>query len=177
MLFGADFGNSEIRGKNCLVQQPGYTKAVDMWSIGCVTAAMLIGRSAFVMSQASTGRQPSAATVINAAAKCDLSVLDDVGVWGEIDGAAKDFIKRLLVLDEGSRLTADAAIIHSWFTQERHGHRMAKRYDEAIASWKPCGTSWDFKENLDRFINGRLGEKDVRPKRAKICVFLTDAFH
>ncbi|KAL8638410.1 MAG: hypothetical protein Q9228_004432 [Teloschistes exilis] len=158
----ANYLAPEIRGRNRLVQQPGYTKAVDMWSIGCVTAAMLIGRSAFVMSQASTGRQPSAATVINAAAKCDLGVLDDVDVWGEIDSAAKDFIKRLLVLDERSRLTADEAISHTWFTQERHGHRMAKRYDEAIASWKPCGTSWDFQENLDRFINGRLGEKDAR---------------
>ncbi|KAL9583114.1 MAG: hypothetical protein Q9203_005217 [Teloschistes exilis] len=173
----ANYLAPEIRGRNRLVQQPGYTKAVDMWSIGCVTAAMLIGRSAFVMSQASTGRQPSAATVINAAAKCDLGVLDDVDVWGEIDSAAKDFIKRLLVLDERSRLTADEAISHTWFTQERHGHRMAKRYDEAIASWKPCGTSWDFQENLDRFINGRLGEKDVRPKRGQDLCLLTDDFH
>lgn len=167
---------SEIRGKNCLVQQPGYTKAVDMWSIGCVTAAMLIGRSAFAMSQASASRQLSAATVINAAAKCDLGVLDDVEVWGEIDRAAKDFIKRLLVLDERKRLTADESMAHTWFTQARHGHTIAERYDEAIASWKPCGPSWDFKENLDRFINGRLGEKDVRPKRAKGFSLFTDAF-
>ncbi|KAL8667680.1 MAG: hypothetical protein Q9202_000535 [Teloschistes flavicans] len=172
----ANYLAPEIRGKNCLVQQPGYTKAVDMWSIGCVTAAMLIGRSAFVMSQASASRQPSAATVINAAAKCDLGVLDDVEVWGEIDRAAKGFIKRLLVLDERKRLTADESMAHTWFTQARHGHTIAERYDEAIASWKACGPSWDFKENLDRFINGRLGEKDVRPKGAKGFSLFTDAF-
>ncbi|KAL8689292.1 MAG: hypothetical protein Q9218_005004 [Villophora microphyllina] len=157
----ANYLAPEIRGKNRLVQQPGYTNAVDMWSIGCVTAAMLFGRSAFAMSQVSTGRQPSAATVINAAAKCDLRVLDDADVWGEIDTAAKDFIKRLLVLDEKGRLTAEESMAHRWFTQERRGHSTAERYDQAIVSWKPCGASWDFKENLDRFIEGRVAEKDI----------------
>lgn len=133
-----------------------------MWSIGCVTAAMLIGRSAFAMSQASTGRQNTAAAVINAAAKCDLRVLDDPEVWGDIDVRAKDFIKQLLVLDEKKRLTAVRALTHDWFMHGRSGYPMATRYNQAIAEWMPRYISWDFKEHLNRFINGRIAEHDVR---------------
>ncbi|KAL8933663.1 MAG: hypothetical protein Q9211_005652, partial [Gyalolechia sp. 1 TL-2023] len=99
-MLGAERYDSEIRGKNSMVEQPGYTSAVDMWSIGCVAAAMLIGRPAFTVNETSTGRHDSAAAVIAAAAKCDLRVLDDPDIWGDIGIPAKDFIKRLLVLDE-----------------------------------------------------------------------------
>lgn len=154
----------EIRGKNSLVQQPGYTSAVDMWSVGCVTAAMLIGRPAFAMSQPSIGRQDSTAVVIAAAARCDLRVLDDPDVWGDIDEQAKDFIRRLLVLDERTRFSAQQALLHGWFTQRRD-RAMTDRYDGAIAGWKPHVTGWDFKEHLDCFIESRISESDVSSAR------------
>ncbi|KAL8833957.1 MAG: hypothetical protein Q9170_004003 [Blastenia crenularia] len=151
----------EIRGKNSLVSKPGYTSAVDVWSIGCVTAAMLIGRPPFMMSQASAGRQDSAAAVIEAAASCDLRALDDPEIWGDIDMQAKDFIKRLVVLDERTRWTADQALSHEWFTTGRERESVLDRYDEAIASWEPNYPGWDFKEHLDRFIDARISESDV----------------
>lgn len=157
----AHYEAPEIRGKNSLVQEPGYTNAVDMWSIGCVTAAMLIGRPAFALSQASTSRQDSAARVIAAAAECDLRVLDRPEVWGDIDVQAKEFIRRLLVLDERARLTARQALEHNWFTQERHKQSIAIRYDQAIAGWTPGYLGWDFKEHLDRFIEARIPKSDV----------------
>ncbi|KAL9028287.1 MAG: hypothetical protein Q9196_003324 [Gyalolechia fulgens] len=151
----------EIRGKNSMVEQPGYTSAVDMWSIGCVAAAMLIGRPAFTVNETSTGRHDSAAAVIAAAAKCDLRVLDDPDIWGDIGIQAKDFIKRLLVLDERDRLTADQALSHVWFTEERYRQPVMARYDHAVAGWKPNYPGWDFKEHLDRFINARITASDV----------------
>ncbi|KAL8926746.1 MAG: hypothetical protein Q9208_002820 [Pyrenodesmia sp. 3 TL-2023] len=157
----AHYEAPEIRGKNSLVQEPGYTNAVDMWSIGCVTAAMLIGRPPFALSQASTSRQDSAARVIAAAAKCDLRVLDRPEVWGDIDVQAKTFIKRLLVLDERARLSARQALEHDWFTQERHKNSIATRYNQAIAGWTPSYLGWDFKEHLDRFIEARIPESDM----------------
>lgn len=157
----AQICDSEIRGKNSLVRKPGYTNAVDMWSIGCVTAALLIGGPAFAMSQASTSRQDSAAVVIAAAAKCDLSVLDDPEVWGDIDVRAKDLIRRLLVLDDRARLTADQALRHDWFTYERNGDSIATRYDQGIAGWKPSCPGWDLKEHLDCFIEGRIPKSDA----------------
>ncbi|KAL8734831.1 MAG: hypothetical protein Q9166_001183 [cf. Caloplaca sp. 2 TL-2023] len=151
----------EVRGANSLVKLSGYTNAVDLWSIGCMTAAMLIGRPAFAVSQDSENRQDSAAAVIAAAAKCDLRALDDSEVWGDIDPQAKDFIKRLLVLNERTRLTAGEALKHTWFTQESDGQPIMSRYEQTVAGWKPSYPGWDFKEHLDVFIDARIPETDV----------------
>lgn len=161
MILEAEWHDSEIRGKNSLVQQPGYTSAVDLWSIGCIAAAMLIGRPAFTINETSTSRHDSAAAIIAAAAECDLRVLDDPDIWGDIGMEAKDFIKRLLVLDERARLTADQALSHAWFTEERYPEPIVARYDHAVAGWKPDYPGWDFKEHLDRFIDSRIAESDV----------------
>ncbi|KAL8648199.1 MAG: hypothetical protein Q9226_006094 [Calogaya cf. arnoldii] len=156
-----DYVAPEVRGNNRLVEQSGYTRAVDMWSVGCVTAAILIGRPAFATSQMSAGRQDSAAAVIAAATKYDLHVLDDSDVWGDIGIQPKDFIRRLLVLDEQGRLTADQALLHDWFQQEGDGHAVLTRYEKAIAGWKPTWPGWDFKEDLNAFIDRRIPSYDV----------------
>lgn len=161
----------EIRGKNSRVQQPGYTSAVDMWSIGCVAAAMLIGRPAFTINETTTSRHDSAAAIIAAAAECDLRVLDDPRIWGDIGMQAKDFIQRLLVLDECTRLTADQALSHVWFTDERYQEPIMARYDQTVTGWKPNYPGWDFKEHLDRFINARIAESDPR----RNCKYLSDS--
>ncbi|KAI4236776.1 MAG: hypothetical protein LQ349_002330 [Xanthoria aureola] len=153
----------EVRGTNSLVEQSGYTSAVDMWSVGCVTAAILIGRSAFATSQTSEGRQDSAAAaVIAAAAKHDLHVLDDIEIWGDIGIRPKDFILRLLVLDEQARLTADQALMHDWFRQQGDGQAMLTRYNQAVDGWRPSWPGWDFKEELDAFIDRRIPSYDPR---------------
>ncbi|KAL8771574.1 MAG: hypothetical protein Q9209_003017 [Squamulea sp. 1 TL-2023] len=151
----------EVRGKNSLIKESGYTTAVDMWSVECVTAAILIGRPVFATSQFPEDRQNSAAAVIDAGAQCDLRALDDPEVWGDIDPGSKDFIRRLLVLDEQFRLTADQAILHGWFTQERNGQPILARYEQAVAGWKPSWPGWDFKDHLDRFIDTRISNKEV----------------
>lgn len=150
----------EVRGKNSLVHQRGYTNAVDMWSVGCVTARLLTGQSAFAISQGSTDGLSSEAIVLAAAAKCDLSVLDDPLVWGDIDEQAKDFIRGLVFLNDRARFTAQQALAHEWFTQ-RQGSPITDSYDQAIAQWKPSFPGWDFKEHLDCFIDGRISESDV----------------
>lgn len=133
-----------------------------MWSVGCVTAAILIGRSAFATSQTSEGRQDSAAAaVIAAAAKHDLHVLDDIEIWGDIGIRPKDFILRLLVLDEQARLTADQALMHDWFRQQGDGQAMLTRYNQAVDGWRPSWPGWDFKEELDAFIDRRIPSYDV----------------
>ncbi|KAL8848693.1 MAG: hypothetical protein Q9221_006303 [Calogaya cf. arnoldii] len=156
-----DYVAPEVRGNNRLVEQSGYTRAVDMWSVGCVTAATLVGRPAFATSQMSGARQDSAAAVIAAATKYDLHVLDDSDVWGDIDIQPKDFIRRLLVLDEQARLTADQALLHDWFKQGGDRHDVLTRYKKAIAGWKPTWPGWDFKEDLNAFIDRRIPSYDV----------------
>ncbi|KAL8683706.1 MAG: hypothetical protein Q9186_000340 [Xanthomendoza sp. 1 TL-2023] len=162
-----DFGGAikistnQIHGANGLVKESGYTKAVDMWSVGCVTAALLNGRPAFATSQVSGGEEESAAAVIAAAGKCNLGGLDDAKVWGDIDPQGKEFIRRVLVRDEKARLTANQGLMHEWFTQQSDGQLMVTRYERAIADWKATYPGWDFKEDLDRCIKFRTPESDV----------------
>ena len=161
-----DLYASEVRGTNRHSKQPGYTSAVDMWSIGCVTSVLFTGSSAFVVSQVSADRQASAAAMIEAAAKCDLRRLDDSKIWDGIDTRAKDFIKHLLVLDEGQRLTANQALTHRWFTQKRSRQSIEDRYNQAISDWTIRSTARDFKKDIAHFIDRRIPKDDVSSARA-----------
>ncbi|KAL9036556.1 MAG: hypothetical protein Q9180_004232 [Flavoplaca navasiana] len=151
----------EVRGNNSLVKQSGYTRAVDMWSIGCVTVAILVGRSACAISPSFEGRRDSAGAIIAAAAEHDLGVLEDPEVWGDTDPQPKDFIRRLLVLDEKERFTADQALMHEWFTQEGDRQPLLRRYEKAVAGWKPMWPGWDFKQDLEAFVDRRIPSYDV----------------
>ncbi|KAL8880653.1 MAG: hypothetical protein Q9198_001979 [Flavoplaca austrocitrina] len=151
----------EVRGNNSLVKQSGYTCAVDMWSIGCVTVAILVRRSAFATSPSFEGRRDSAGAIIAAAAEYDLGVLENPEVWGDIDPQPKDFIRRLLILDEKERFTAHQALKHEWFTQEGDQQPLLRRYEKAVAGWKPMWPGWDFKQDVEAFIDRRIPSYDV----------------
>ncbi|KAL8867459.1 MAG: hypothetical protein Q9174_005652 [Haloplaca sp. 1 TL-2023] len=166
MIGTVNYVAPEVRGANRHSKQPGYTSAVDMWSIGCVTSVLLTGSSAFVVSQVSADRQASAATIIEAAAKCDLRRLDNSQVWDGIDTRAKDFIKHLLILHEGQRLTAYQASTHDWFMQKRPRVSIERRYNQAIADWTIHFTARDFKKDIAHFIDRRIPKDDPR-KRCK----------
>ncbi|KAL8805485.1 MAG: hypothetical protein Q9182_001940 [Xanthomendoza sp. 2 TL-2023] len=146
---------------NHLVKHSGYTKAVDMWSIGCVTAALLNGRPVFATSQNTEGQEESAAAVIAAAGKRNLGELDDAKIWADIDPLGKDFIRQVLVRDEKARLTANQGLLHDWFTQQSDRQLIVRRYERAIAEWKPNYPGWDFKEDLERCIKFRIPDSDV----------------
>ncbi|KAI4243739.1 MAG: hypothetical protein L6R40_003352 [Gallowayella cf. fulva] len=158
----AHYAAPEVGRQNGQVNLPGYTNAVDMWSIGCVAVAMLVGRSPFAKPPVSGSQQGCAATVIIEAARCDLGGLNVGEVWGDVDPKARDFVRRLLVLDENARLTADQGLKHEWFGQESEGQLMDSRYERATADWRPSSVGWDFKEGLDRYIEVRIPEEDVR---------------
>ncbi len=132
-----------------------------MWSIGCVTVAILVRRSAFATSPSFEGRRDSAGAIIAAAAEYDLGVLENPEVWGDIDPQPKDFIRRLLILDEKERFTAHQALKHEWFTQEGDQQPLLRRYEKAVAGWKPMWPGWDFKQDVEAFIDRRIPSYDV----------------
>jgi serine/threonine protein kinase len=148
-------GFSEVRGKNRLVSQAGYTKSIDMWSLGCLTAALLIGTSVFVNPQDLAYRQNSTAAIITAAAECDLTKLDTEPLWKDVSRQAKDFVKRVVRLEENERLTAEQALQHSWFCEGDRKVLFQARYKKAIERWKPHRPGLDFIEDLDVLIQGR----------------------
>lgn len=152
---------SEVRGENRTVNQAGYTKAVDMWSVGCVTTALLAGKSYFVNTQDSDYRRNSSAAIIKAAAECNLDRLDNSSAWLDVNPQTKGFVKELLVLDEKTRLTAQQALNHLWFTEGSRRAALEKTYKQIIEGWKPWSPGWDFITHLDCFIEARIPQKDV----------------
>ena len=128
--------SSEVHGINKTVLKQGYTKAVDMWSLGTVTSAILAGRSLFVKSQAADQRRDSGEAIKEASAMCDLYELDNGFEWEHVGFQAKDFIKKLLVLHEEERMTAVQALKHEWFTNQYYQDDFDALYRHAIKDWK-----------------------------------------
>lgn len=143
------------------MNQAGYTKAVDMWSVGCVTTALLAGKSYFVNTQDSDYRRNSSAAIIKAAAECNMDRLDNSLAWLGVNQQAKGLVKELLVLDETVRLTAQQALQHLWFTEGSRGVSIGETYKKTLEGWRPWSPGWDFHTHLDCFIEARIPQNDV----------------
>ena len=138
-----------------MVSQAGYTQSIDMWSLGCLTAALLIGTSIFIDPLDSAYRTNSTAAITTAAAKCDLTKLDTEPLWKGVSRQARDFVKQVVRLDENERLSAEQALKHPWFTQGSRKAYFQTTYEKAIERWKPHRPGLDFIEDLDVLIQGR----------------------
>ena len=110
--------------------QGGYTKAVDLWSLGCVTAVLLTGESPFRDLEAPNN--PAQLLQDN-----DLGGLEADMDWHNIGTRARDFVRRLLVLDETKRMGVKLALRHSWFTNRAHKREFEALYNRSIKDWKP----------------------------------------
>ncbi|KAJ4379087.1 hypothetical protein N0V86_005128 [Didymella sp. IMI 355093] len=117
----------------------GYSLSVDMWSIGSITAAILTGEQIFGCRQNGPFEEDARRVIVQLAAQCDLSVLDDEyhPSWGPIARAPKDFIKRLLVLNEEDRMSATEALHHIWFTHPMMAAEFEAQYERSIRDWGP----------------------------------------
>ncbi|KKZ68287.1 hypothetical protein EMCG_06043 [[Emmonsia] crescens] len=110
----------------------GYTKAVDMWSLGCLTVVLLTGGSPFADQE--TGQYSQ-----NMARNCDLSTLEKEKDWQRVGLSAKDFVRKLLILDEDARMTASQAVSHKWFTNPAYKREFEELYQRAAKQWRPKG--------------------------------------
>lgn len=127
------------RANEAIPRAWGYSLSVDMWSIGSITAAILTGEQIFSCRQNGPFEEDARRVIVNLAAQCDLSILDDEyhPLWGPIAAAPKDFIKRLLVLDEEDRMSATEALNHIWFTHPMMAAEFEAQYERSIRSWRP----------------------------------------
>ena len=155
------------------MNQAGYTVAVDMWSIGCLMTLLLAGKPYFANTQDPEYRHNSSAAIIKAAAECNLDRLDHGSSWLNIDKRAKDLVKRLLVLDEKARLTAQQAFLHPWFTEGTRLASLVETYKEITQAWKRWSPGWDFLSPLDHFIEARISQQDVFTSSLDSLVLLT----
>lgn len=108
----------------------GYTKAVDLWSLGCITVVLLTGGSPFL--DPATGAYSD-----ELAQKCDLKRLEADLEWHKAGKRAKDFVHRLLVLDETKRMKVKQALSHCWFTNPIYKRELEELYDRSVRDWKP----------------------------------------
>lgn len=152
----------EVQGCNQLVKAKGYTKAVDMWSVGCIAVAMLIGSAPFDIL--CSAKQPKSASDAphSALPEYSLNGLYNNSDWISLNDKAKDFVKRLLVLDERTRLTAQEALNHEMFTNKYDKGSFDLTYQKAIRGWKPQKPPVDIVEKISPSVDPKKRLNNVR---------------
>ncbi|OJJ48268.1 hypothetical protein ASPZODRAFT_92708 [Penicilliopsis zonata CBS 506.65] len=127
---GTLVGTFEYSAPEVVLSKSGYTKAVDLWSVGCIAAVLLTGGSPF--------RDPSTYEYsVERARRCDLELLEMDLRRVHAGKRATDFIRRLLVLDEMERMDVKQAVQHNWFTNAAHRQGFEELYRRAIQNWEP----------------------------------------
>ncbi|PVH81691.1 Pkinase-domain-containing protein [Cadophora sp. DSE1049] len=134
----------------------GYTSAVDMWSLGVVTAVLLTNDAIL----------PRDSTAISQLELVQLFQRLEDGtkqeVWETLSSRALRFLRKLLVINAADRLTAAEALEHSWFT---------KPFSEAAAIKECCAKIirfWkqrDSDEAIERLPHVRQNQQDEHYRR------------
>ncbi|KAK6008795.1 hypothetical protein QM012_000698 [Aureobasidium pullulans] len=120
-------------------ENKGYSSAIDLWSVGCVSALMLSGSLAFNHRD---GDQDIGQINSRSVSAYDLTQIDQgKQSWEGVPKRAREFVMSLLVLQEDKRPTAKKAQQHSWFTNRVCADGYDAVYENAIRDWKPSTTS------------------------------------
>ncbi|KAI7205006.1 kinase-like protein [Hortaea werneckii] len=122
-------------------REQGYSKAVDIWSVGCIAATLLTDEVLFP--------QEISDEALDDISSWDLSVLDTRFSWRDVSMNAKIFIRSCLSMDERARITAKQALLHGWFTNKYYAAELEAAYRRATYDWKPRNKSHDLVEILD----------------------------
>lgn len=118
------------------MRERGYSKAVDIWSIGCITATLMTNQSLFP-DEAKDAEDRQILRSRRASQRWGLAVMDEGMAWQSIGRKAKSFIRGCLRLDETMRLTAKQALLHEWFTNKHYADDIEAAYQRAIQDWVP----------------------------------------
>ncbi|KAI7533563.1 hypothetical protein KC331_g13001 [Hortaea werneckii] len=122
-------------------RERGYSKAIDLWSVGCIAATLLTDEVLFPQEISDEG--------LGDISSWDLSVLDTRLSWRDVSKNAKEFIRSCLTMNESARITANQALLHSWFTNSHYAAELEAAYARAIYDWEPRNKSHDLVEVFD----------------------------
>ncbi|PVI07561.1 kinase-like protein [Periconia macrospinosa] len=152
------FAAPEIARRRSNHNSEGYSKPVDLWSIGCITTVLLSGTLLLANRYASNDIDFSPESVQRVSPLWDIRIIDDIydPTWRRIGYRPKDFIKKLLMLREEDRLTASEALAHEWFSNAGHAPEFEALYERSIKDWKPRRETHQLVEELQ--------EPVLRPK-------------
>lgn len=137
----------------------GYSEAVDMWSIGSITATILTGDLMFSDRRNPEYGTDPRAVIMGLAAICDLSHLDDLHhpLWSNVSDQPKDFVKSLLILKEEERMTVSQALAHVWFSS--YAEDFEYLYANSIADWEPSEKNRNLVDIIRKSIPNRASAK------------------
>jgi serine/threonine protein kinase len=141
--------NSEINRLNpFMAEKKGYSSAIDLWSVGCVSALMLTGSLAFNHRD---GDQDIGQINSRSVSAYDLTQIDQgKHSWEGVPDRARKFVRSLLALQEDKRSTAKQALQHPWFTNNICAPGYDAVYERSIRDWKPSTTrKEDIVVNID----------------------------
>jgi len=98
-----------------------YTSQCDMWSLGVTIFIVLFGYMPFA------GSEEAQVCRIKAG-----QYTQKKDVWGKVSANGQDFVKKLLVVNQDMRMTADQALKHVWIAERETND--AKVLDEDIVN-------------------------------------------
>jgi len=122
------------RAPEILLGSTKYTKGVDMWSVGCIMAELLLGKPLFpgnsTMNQLDrvievTGR-PSTEDIEGVQSPFALTILESLPpstprslneIFPKASEEARDLLRKLLMFNPEKRITAEEALNHPWLAQ------------------------------------------------------------
>ncbi|KAI4842186.1 kinase-like protein [Aureobasidium sp. EXF-8845] len=133
------FSAPEINRLNpFMAEKKGYSSAIDLWSVGCVSALMLTGSLAFNHRD---GDQDIGQINSRSVSAYDLTQIDQgKHSWAGVSERARKLVRSLLVLQEEKRSTAKQALEHPWFTNDICAPSYDAVYARSINDWKPGTT-------------------------------------
>jgi calcium/calmodulin-dependent protein kinase I len=139
-----------------ILEQKGYGKEVDLWSIGVILYILLCGFPPFYDDNNSM--------LFMAIKKADYSFPSPY--WDKVSKPAIDLIQKLLQLDPAKRLTIDEAMKHPWISGKE------EQSSENLASAQEQLKKFNAKKKLKNAINSvlavnRISRMTLGPSAAK----------
>ncbi|KAJ3309138.1 hypothetical protein HDV04_000469 [Boothiomyces sp. JEL0838] len=95
-----------------MILKLGHGKPVDLWALGVMAFFLLSGCLPFENED----------EIMEKHNNCNAIYTFEPTIWGGVSSNAKDFIQKLIVVDEHQRLTAEQAFHHKWLCDEAGEH-------------------------------------------------------
>ena len=134
------------------LRRRGYSKGIDVWSIGCTTAILLTTRRPFEETsldaefEALNNRPPFECSDYDIE-----SIMTSDNAWHTIGRKVKSFIGSCLK-PEARRISVKQALQHVWFTNKHYARDIEEAYQRAISSWTPRSHDPSLVEVIDTSV-------------------------